>query len=189
MRSLYLSALRYVCILLIFWTIASSTPIQPPLLPPSISTDACSRLTSLPHPLSFTLPHNLTISYEKWPINPSLTLALTICNWEPSPATILSVLSAALAAIGKKRADAVLEEKFVQRSDNKYNTLYFEIGPVRGWGGRKVLTWRDVGEVLGEERGLVRFFRETRLWHTVYFAMVDKDRGVLGEGAVRRWWQ
>lgn len=45
-----------------------------------------------------------------------------------------------------------------------------------------------MGEVLGE-RGLVGFFRETRLWHTVYFDVVDTVRGVVGEGAVRRWWQ
>ncbi|KAL8711389.1 MAG: hypothetical protein Q9220_004287 [cf. Caloplaca sp. 1 TL-2023] len=152
-------------------------------LPASFSSSSSSSSSS-----SLLLPttQNLTIDHTTWAISPSLALAITICNWEPSPATILATLSAALAAIGKKSAAQLVEKKFVQRSDNKYNTLYFEIGP--GW-ERKVLTWADVGEVLNTERGLPRFFEETGSWHTIYFGVVHKERGVLGQGSVRRWWQ
>ncbi|KAI4237345.1 MAG: hypothetical protein LQ349_001902, partial [Xanthoria aureola] len=105
----------------------------------------------------------------------------------PAPATIRAVLAAAAQTAGKRPADAFVEKKWVVRSDNKYNTLYFEIGPLIA--GQRRLTWGHVGEVLGERRGLVRFFETTGNWHTVYFAVVETGRGVLGEGAVRRWWQ
>ena len=180
----FLSTLHYACILTIFWRIVSCSPIQQP---PLLANNACARIDLLPLSLSLP-PHppNLTIDHTTWSITPTLSLAITICNWQPSPTTILAVLSAANTAAGKKPADLLLEKTFVQRSDNKYNTLYFEIGP--GIGGDKKLRWADVGDVLGED-GLVKFFRETRMWHTVYFDVVDSARGVVGEGAVRRWWQ
>ena len=66
---------------------------------------------------------------ETWRISETLSLALTICNWEPDPATIQAVLAAAALTVGKKPATTLLEKKFTQRSSNKYNTLYFEISP------------------------------------------------------------
>lgn len=120
-----------------------------------------------------------------WTISDTLHLAVTICNWEPDPVTILAVLAAAESAIGKKSATALLEKRFVQKSSNKYNTLLLEIGP-HSW--ERSITWGDVGEVLGKN-GLVKFYEETGQWHTIYFDIVDKERGPLGRGAVRRWWQ
>ena len=121
-----------------------------------------------------------------WRISETLSLAITICNWTPDPSTIQAVLVAAAAAVGKKPATALLEENFVQRSNNRYNTLYFEIGP--GAGEEKRLSWGVVGEVVGEE-GLVKFFETTQQWHTMYFHVVHATEGYLGSGAVRRWWQ
>ena len=191
----FASILRYgYIILLLFGYLACCSPLQqqqqqPP--PPRLLTSpyACNRIGPS---LSLSLspqhrPHNLTIDHTSWTLTPTLSLALTICNWEPSPATIRAVLASAAQTAGKRPADAFVEKKWVVRSDNKYNTLYFEIGPQ--FAGQRKLTWRDVGEVLGEGRGLVRFFEETGYWHTVYFTVVDKAKGVLGEGAVRRWWQ
>lgn len=190
------STLRYgYIILLTFGYLACCSPLQQQQQPPPLrlltTPYACHRIgpsLSLLSPQHH--PLNLTIDHTSWTLTPTLSLALTICNWEPAPATIRAVLAAAAQTAGKRPADALVEKKWVVRSDNKYNTLYFEIGPQQGAGGqRKLLTWGDVGAVLGERRGLVRFFEETGNWHTVYFAVVDKGRGVLGEGAVRRWWQ
>ena len=64
---------------------------------------------------------------QTWRISETLSLALTICNWEPDPATIQAVLAAAAVTAGKKPTTTLLEKKFTQRSNNKYNTLYFEI--------------------------------------------------------------
>ncbi len=136
-------------------------------------------------PTSTNDPTGLGIEKTSWTISDSLTLAITICNWQPDPATILAVLAAAENAVGKKPLEGLLEKKYTVKSNNKYNTLYFEISP--GWTGKK-LTWGDVGDVLGEN-GLPKFFKETRWWHTIYFDVVHKTRGELGDGAVRRWWQ
>lgn len=131
--------------------------------------------------------HHGALGWDKqtWRISESLSLALTICNWEPDPATIQAVLAAAAVTAGKKPATTLLEKKFTQRSDNKYNTLYFEISP--GFIYRR-LSWGVVGEVLGEN-GLPRFFETTQQWHTVYFDVMHAREGQLGDGAVRRWWQ
>ena len=120
-----------------------------------------------------------------WEISATLSLALVICNWEPDPNTIQAVLTAAEAAIGKKSATELLNQKFTQKSNNRYNTLLFEISPEYT---NERLTWGDVGEVLGEN-GLLKFYVTTQLWHTVYFGVVHTQRGELGRGAVRRWWQ
>ena len=131
--------------------------------------------------------HRGALGWDKqtWRISETLSLALTICNWEPDPATIQAVLAAAAVTVGKKPATTLLEKKFTQRSDNKYNTLYFEISP--GFIYRR-LSWGVVGEVLGEN-GLPRFFETTQQWHTVYFDVMHATEGQLGNGAVRRWWQ
>ena len=141
-----------------------------------------------PDSLLSTTPHGPAVDWVRgtWRISDTLFLAITICNWAPDPATIVAVLSAAALTVGKKPATALLEKKFTQRSDNKYNTLYFEIGP--GYVEQKRLTWGVVGEILGEN-GLGKFFETTRQWHTIYFGVVDVREGQLGEGAVRRWWQ
>ena len=127
----------------------------------------------------------LGILRTTWQISEVLSLALVICNWELDPNTIQAVLTAAEASIGKKAAAELLTQKFTQKSNNKYNTLLFEIGPEYS---DKGLMWGDVGEVLGEN-GLLKFYITTQLWHTVYFGVVHATRGELGNGAVRRWWQ
>ena len=120
-----------------------------------------------------------------WQISETLSLALVICNWEPDPNTIQAVLRAAEMAVGKKPAAERLDRKFTQKSNNRYNTLLFEISSDYT---DKRLTWGDVGEVLGEN-GLLTFYVTPQLWHTVYFDVVHTTRGELGHGAVRRWWQ
>lgn len=141
-----------------------------------------------PKPLNDSLCSALgSVSWHEttWPIsNTPLSLVLHVCNWELNPDIILVVLEAAATTVGKKPATTFLDKKFTQRSHNRYNTLYFEIGP--GYVDRK-LTWGDVGEVLGEE-GLQRFYEEMEEWNTVYFTVMHGSRGELGRGAVRRWW-
>ena len=127
----------------------------------------------------------ISIDHTTWTISDSLSLVITICNWEPSPVTIVAVLAAALEVVGKKPATGLLDRKFTQRSQNKYNTLYFEISPDYD---HKRLMWADVGEVLGSN-GLPKFFETTHMWHTVYFDVKHSTRGIIGEGAIRRWWQ
>ena len=176
----------------LFWSIAICAPAQP-ALPYLLDTGCHDVFTKLPRPLispRFDLsPMNFssTIGIDRmtWTISDTLSLALVICNWEPNPATIQAVLAAAATSIGKKPAAGLLERKFVQKSNNRRNTLYFEITPGYIY---KRLTWGDVGEVLGEH-GLPKFFETTRQWHTVYFDVIHATRGELGEGAVRRWWQ
>ena len=119
-----------------------------------------------------------------WKISDTLSLDITVCNWAPDPDTILVVLAAADTTVGKKPSATLLEKKFMQKSNNKYNTLYFEIRP--GY-TEKRLTWGDVAEVLGEN-GLVKFYTTTQYWHTIYFDVMHTTRGELGSGAVRRWW-
>lgn len=125
------------------------------------------------------------IDHMKWTISDTLHLDVTICNWAPDPRTMLAVIAAAESSVGKKPATALLSKKFTIKSDNKYNTLLFEIGP--GYVDKRLM-WSDVGEVLGE-KGLLKFFEETSMWHTVYFNVVHTTRGLLGQGALRRWWQ
>lgn len=132
-----------------------------------------------------TYTHQVFIDRGTWKISDTMSLALTICNWEPNPATIQAVLLAALVAIGKKPATGLLDRKFTQRSSNRYNTLLFEISPDDV---HYQLTWGDVGEVLGEH-GLLEFYETTQRWNTIYFTVVHATRGELGHGAVRRWWQ
>jgi len=138
------------------------------------------------HVSSSTNPwRDVGIDHMTWTISDTLSLAVTICNWQPDPVTILAVLAAAETTAGKKPATGLLEQKFTLKSDNKYNTLLFEISP--GYVNKR-LTWSDVGEVLGE-KGLLKFYETTGQWHTVYFDVVHTTRGFLGQGAVRRWWQ
>jgi len=125
------------------------------------------------------------IDHMTWTISDTLSLAVTICNWQPDPVTILAVLAAADTMVGKKPATGLLSQKFTLKSDNKYNTLLFEISPDYV---DKRLTWSDVREVLGDN-GLLKFYETTGQWHTVYFDVVHSTRGMLGQGAVRRWWQ
>ena len=129
--------------------------------------------------------HNVAIDRGTWRISDTMSLALIICNWEPDPATIQAVLVAALGAVGKKPAEGLLDGKFTQRSNNRYNTLLFEISPSHI---HHQLTWGDVGEVVGEH-GLLEFYEATQKWNTIYFAVYHATRGELGHGAVRRWWQ
>ncbi|KAL8667325.1 MAG: hypothetical protein Q9202_000899 [Teloschistes flavicans] len=181
--------------LVLFWDFAYCAPFN--LSTPSLPIFACSNLLPNLRPLikdtnlngipSLATNHSaqVSINHGKWYISDTLSLDVTICNWEPDPATILAVLAAAELAIGKKPAGGLLQEKFTQKSNNKFNTLLFEITP--GF-IEKLLTWGDVGEVLGEH-GLRDFFETTHNWHTIYFDVTHATRGKLGYGAVRRWWQ
>lgn len=64
--------------------------------------------------------------------------------------------------------------------------MIFEISPRLD---RKLLTWGDVGQVLGDEDGLPRFFKASQEWHDIDFDFYDTERGgVVGEGAVRKWY-
>ena len=90
--------------------------------------------------------HHVSIDRGTWKISDTMSLALTICNWEPDPATIQAVLISALAAVGKKPAAGLVDRTFTQKSNNRYNTLLFEISPRYD---HHQLTWGDVGEVLG----------------------------------------
>ena len=138
---------------------------------------------------AFRLSSNYSaeLGWEKttWKISDTMSLDIVVCNWEPDPDTILVVLAAAETTVGKKPGATRLDKKFTQRSNNKYNTLYFEIRPDYGV---PRLTWGDVAEVLGED-GLVKFYTTTNYWHTIYFNVKHTTRGELGSGAVRRWWQ
>ena len=177
----------YICIVLCAPTKSASSKLL------NVGTDLTM---SLPLPSDYSDLGNLGLSsknvstdlgWEKmtWKINDNLSLALTVCNWQLSPETILAVLAAAEVAVGKKPGAGLLDKKFTQRSDNKYNTLHFEIRPDYT---NKRLTWGDVGEVLGEN-GLSKFYTTTNAWHTAYFDVVHTTKGELGSGAVRRWWQ
>ena len=157
--------------------------------------DYCPALT-LPKPLNgpnfnasglSSSNYSTELGWDKttWKISDTMSLDIVVCNWMPDPDTILVVLAAAETTVGKKPSATRLEKKFMQRSNNKYNTLYFEIRPDYGV---PRLTWGDVAEVLGEN-GLVKFYTETNYWHTIYFNVMHTTRGELGSGAVRRWWQ
>lgn len=172
----------------------------PPALSILPNTGNSDLTLSLPRPINGSTPcgpgssplSNLpgtAVTWDKgtWRISATLSLAIVICNWSPSPATIYAVLTAAAVTAGKKPATAILDENFVQKSNNKYNTLYFEIGPDDAVEENE-LTWGVVGEVLGEH-GLLKFFQTTGQWHTVYFDVNHAVDGPLGTGAVRRWWQ
>ncbi|KAL8718686.1 MAG: hypothetical protein Q9225_004205 [Loekoesia sp. 1 TL-2023] len=140
-------------------------------------SSAGSDLTiNLPQPFNACILGGLSSSFTNysaevgvdkmtWSISNTVFLALTICNWEPDPKTIQAVLATADTAVGKKPAAGLLEQKFTQKSDNKYNTLLFEITPGYIY---KRLTWGDVAEVLGPN-GLPKFYETTQQWHTVYF--------------------
>ena len=190
------AAVYFGCISIFSRTaLGATTPPSLSILPNAGSSDL---ILALPHGFNESTlcgsgpqsrsHHGEAVGVDKgtWRISETLSLAIVICNWSPDPATIQAVLAAAALTVGKKPATALLEENFVQKSNNRYNTLYFEIGP--GDVVEKRLTWGVVGEVLGED-GLAKFFETTRLWHTVYFGVMHATEGPLGNGAVRRWWQ
>ena len=120
-----------------------------------------------------------------WKITETLSLEVTISEWQPDPQTIFDVLLAAQTTVGKKVGESLVEEKFVQKSANKYNTLLFEIKPDRIFTG---LTWSDVAKVVGED-GLIKFYQATQMWRSIDFDVVDVMRSEIGHGTVRRWWQ
>ena len=183
-----------LCCLFLFLRTTLCGPTQP--ASSGLLTASSSLIISLPSPVnesafcvigSSSKNSQGSVKWDKttWTISDTLSLALTICNWEPDPKKIQAVLEAAAQAVGKKPATTLLEKKFTQKSNNKYNTLLFEITP--GYVDKR-LTWGDVGEVLGDN-GLTTFFETTQQWHTVYFDVMHVTKGQLGNGAVRRWWQ
>lgn len=186
--------LSAVCVsgFFIYWRTVISAPTQP-AFSNELNAGSSSLIINLAKPLNDSVlselnsssVNDLTIDHMTWRISDTLSLAVTICNWGPDPATILKVLAAADTAVGKKLAAGLLDRKFTQKSDNKFNTLLFEITPGHIY---RHLTWGDVGEVLGEN-GLPKFYHVTEQWHTIYFAVLHTTRGELGNGAVRRWWQ
>ncbi len=122
-----------------------------------------------------------------WDISSTLSLNINIGQWRLSPEKVLGTLEAAENAVGKKVAAALLEGNFTQKTGSRLNTMIFEIGPVpEDEGGR--LSWKDVADMLEEERGLPRFFRETKEWHNLFFELVHSERGLLGLGEIRKWY-
>ena len=122
-----------------------------------------------------------------WDINMTLSLVINIRDWELAPEKILATLDAAQTAVGKKQAGVLLDEKFTQKTGSRINAMIFEIGP--DLDDRKILTWGDVAQVLGNEDGLPKFFKSTLEWHSIYFFLYDSEReGIVGKGAVRKWY-
>ena len=122
-----------------------------------------------------------------WDINLTLCLVIQILDWNLAPEKILATLDAAQVAIGKKQAGVLLDEKFTQKTGSRINTMIFEIEP--DLHDHKTLTWGDVGQVLGDEDGLPRFFKSTLEWHSINFGFYDSEReGIVGKGAVRKWY-
>ena len=122
---------------------------------------------------------------RRWPIGDTLSLELIICNWKLEAEVVQAVLAAAAVTVGKRSAVGILDKTFIQKSNNKYNTLNFEISPDLFNPG---LTWADAAEILGEN-GLPKFYDETRWWRALHFEVIHTTKGELGHGAVRRWWQ
>ena len=119
-----------------------------------------------------------------WEISDTLSLTINPGS-DPIPSDkILATLAAADAAVGKKRAAALLEEKFTQKTGSFINRMIFEIEPDPE--GSK-LTWADVGEVV-KDNGLASYFRQQQEWYNTEFELFDDIRGKLGEGAVRKWY-
>ena len=179
----------------LLWRTIICAPTQP-IHSSQLDTGCSTLFTGLASPFNDSNPggpglsttrntHHVSIDRGTWKISDTMSLALSICNWEPDPATIQTVLIAASAAVGKKPAAGLLDRTFTQKSNNRYNTLLFEISPRYT---NYQLTWGDVGEVLGEH-GLLEFYETTLKWNTIYFTLIHATRGELGRGAVRRWWQ
>lgn len=121
-----------------------------------------------------------------WDISSTLSLNINIGQWRLSPEKVLATLEAAENAVGKKEAAALVEGNFTQKTGSRLNTMIFEIGPVPEEEGR--LNWKDVADMLEEERGLPRFFRETKEWHNLFFELVHSERGLLGLGSIAKWY-
>ena len=119
-----------------------------------------------------------------WTISDTLYLTINVGAWELAPEKILQTLEAAEISVGKQQASALLDGKFTQETGSRINSMIFEISPPRH---NTRLTWADVGDILGEN-GLIKFFKEKQEWHSVYFDVIDKRRGELGQGAVRKWY-
>ncbi|CAF9934830.1 hypothetical protein IMSHALPRED_009854 [Imshaugia aleurites] len=218
MHHLHRRSSAHLCFFIVLVALASSAPTQqsaffhlpdaatPDLSsvallqqPPNNSSIAATKITprvntsdySIPESAP-SLPSNLTstggVTNEAgiWDISLTLSLDLDIGIWRLSPEKVLDTLEAAENVVGKKPAAALLEEKFTQRTGSRLTGLIFEVWPDTKdeW----KLSWGDVGEVLGEERGLPRFFRETGEWRNVDFQIVHQERGVLGEGWIRKWY-
>ena len=146
------------------------------IAPKTLNTSACGELGS---------SADIVRERRRWPISEALSLELNICNWKLDAETVQAVLAAAAVTVGKKSAAVVLDRKFIQKSNNKYNTLNFEISPDHFHPG---LTWADLAEILGDD-GLPKFYDETRWWRTLYFEVMHTTKGEIAQGAVRRWWQ
>ncbi|KAL9070692.1 MAG: hypothetical protein Q9161_004746 [Pseudevernia consocians] len=162
----------------------SNSSIGPAVAPRVNTSDSNIESGSSPTNLS-TKVRYWTVT---WSISDTLSLKINVGAWVLSPAKILQTLEAAQVAAGKKQAAALLDGKFTQETGSRINTMIFEIGPGSSDDRRRRLTWADVGDVLGDENGLPKFFRETQEWHSAYFDVVDGVRGKLGIGAVRKWY-
>lgn len=134
------------------------------------------------------LPTGLSIGLRywtvTWPISATLSLTINIGAWVLVPEKILHTLEVAKIAAGKKPAVALLERGFTVKTGSRFNKMIFEISPGYIY---KHLTWADVGEVLGEN-GLPKFFEVKQEWHSAYFDVIDSRRGMLGYGAIRKWY-
>lgn len=151
----------------------------------SSGPEAASRLHNIVLPSRFTnLSAEVTYHTWTWTISTTLSLKLNIGSWVLAPEKILYTLEAAQKIVGKRQAVVFLDKKFTQETGSRINTMIFEVEPE--WDDRR-LTWADVGAVLGDD-GLPKFFKQTREWHSVYFDVIHISKGVIGEGAVRKWY-
>ena len=161
--------------------------IAGPEVAPRTNTSDYSILESSPSsPSNNSSTGGVTYPAGIWDISPNLFLSIDIGEWRLSPEKVLGTLEVAEIAVGKKPAAALLEGKFTQRTGSRLNMMVFEVGPVAI--DERRLNWGDVAEVLGEERGLPRFFRETKNWRNVDFEVVHRERGLLGVGWIRKWY-
>lgn len=171
--------------------VRDGTPIIVPRAPDDhrmiqISQEISAKnFTREPDLSSIPFTNRLQFWVVKWIISDTLHLQMNVGAWVLGPEKIVQTLVTAQERIGKKVATALLERKFKSETGSRMNTMIFEISP--GWTDPKKLTWGDVGEVLGEN-GLPRFFEERQEWHSVYFDVHDSVRGMIGEGAVRKWY-
>lgn len=153
---------------------------------PRVNTSEKSTLEPGPSSASDISSTEGTYGTGIWTISPTLALDIDIGKWRLSPESVLGTLEAAEIAVGKKQATALLEETFTQRTGSRLNMMIFDIGPAKK--DERKLSWGDVAEVLGEERGLPRFFRETKEWRNVDFGLFHIEKGLLGVGWIRKWY-
>ncbi|KAL6715537.1 hypothetical protein ACLMJK_006498 [Lecanora helva] len=187
------------CLLFSFLSSASPTPLDPVTRLSDSPFDSLERRAESPVPslptaqetnhsnLNFSTTdstHQLNDHPFIWEVTDDLSLTIHFGPWRLAQDKVIATLEAAEEAVGKKRAAALLEEKFVQKTGSRLNAMVFELSP--GDGERK-LTWADVGAVVSGS-GLPGFFRQEGHWLNLEFEVFDSLRGEIGQGTIRKWY-